>query len=144
MNAQTQMPAMTAIEKLQRVLVKTEQSMQQAVKCTQSKDHLLVGRALVAVGLCQQAKEQIRAACQNMGFTLDSLLSINEKASGSAADEQRRQLQNAKAAVAKLIVERTRVSQQAVMISMQQFAEESAIMAAIMVARADEHLKAAH
>lgn len=134
---------MSAIEKLQRVLVQVEYSTQRAVACTKSNDQIAVGRALVAIGLCQQAKEQIRAACMNMGFSLDSLLNINEKAQGPAADAQRRQLQEARQAVANMLAAKTKVSRQAVMISMQSFAEESAIMAAMMVARADVHLKAA-
>lgn len=139
--AQARTTASSAIEKLQTVLVMAEKCSQKALQCSQTNDHLASGRALVAIGLCQQAKEQVRVACQNLGFSMNSLLLIDEKATGAGAEEQQQQLKAARAAVVRLLVRKINVSREAVFISMQAFAEESAIMAAIMVSRAEKHLK---
>jgi hypothetical protein len=132
---------MTTIEKLQKALIRIEQSHKIALQYMNAKDPLTSGRALVALGLLQQAKAQVNAACQNMGFSIDSLLVIDERANNPRAEQQRLQLKQAKVAVVKLLVQKANLSREAVFISMQAFAEESAIMADLMVSRANDHLK---
>lgn len=133
---------LTVIEKLQVVLSKIEQASKIALERSHAANHIMAGRALVALGLCQQAREQVRAACQNMGFTLDSLMLIDEKAQGPAKQLQQDQLRAARIALVKVLVKEIGVSREAVFISMQAFADESAVMAAILLSRANYHLDA--
>lgn len=132
--------ALTVVEKLQRALARAKESGQRAAAYANSKDAMKAGRALVALGLCQQAKEQIAAACHNLGFSIDSLLNIDEKSTSAQAKEQALKLKSSRAAVVKLLVQKLHVLPEAAFISMQTFADESAVMAAIMLCRAEEYL----
>lgn len=132
---------LSSIEKMQKILVKIQESNEIAMQFVKSNDPLCSGRALLAIGLLQQARQQISAACQNMGFSIESLTGIDERGITIQAEQQRLQLKKAKAAVVKYLVQKIKVSPEAVFISMQAFADDSVTIAGTIISRANEHLK---
>ena len=133
-------PIATTISKMQNVLLKIHQTTELAKVGMQSKDTVKAGRALVALGICQQAKEQISAACQNLGFPITSLMSFDDSIHSDEPGSCGRQLKEAKMDLVKFLTHKLGVSRDAVFMSMNAFAEEAVVMAAFMVARAEQYL----
>jgi hypothetical protein len=133
-------PIAPTISKMQSVLVRIHQTSELARIGMQSKDTVKAGRALVALGICQQAKEQVNAACQNLGFPITSLMSIDQSIHSDEAGSCGKQLKEAKIELVKFLTKKLSVSRDAVFFSMNAFAEEAVIQAAFMLARAEQYL----
>lgn len=138
--AQSTNPIASTISKMQSVLVRIHQASELARIGMQSKDTAKAGRALVALGICQQAKEQVNAACQNLGFPITSLMSIDESINSDEPGSCGKQLKEAKIELVKFLTNKLGVSRDAVFFSMNAFAEEASLQAAFMVARAEQYL----
>lgn len=134
---------MTVTTKLKKVLYKVHELSKIAEEDLFCADRAKVARALVALGLCRQAKEQVGAACQNLGFSIKSLPGIPDDANPAADDSTQKQLEEARMDVVTLVTTKFGVSKEAVHLSITGFAEECAVMAAIMAGRADQYLQAA-
>lgn len=133
-------PIAPTISKMQSVLLRIHQTSELSRVGMQSKDTVKAGRALVALGICQQAKEQLNAACQNLGFPLTSLMSIDGSIHSDEAGSCGKQLKEAKIELVKFLTNKLGVSRDAVFFSMNAFAEEATLLAAFMVARAEQYL----
>jgi hypothetical protein len=139
---QGQSGALTAIQKLQAISAKIEQTTQRAMERLHAGDGAAAGRALVAMGICQQARQQVAAACENMGITIEALMSIDESLGGEYGEYQRRELRQARIDVVKEVIQQIHISREAVFLGIQAFAEESAIIAGMMISRAEQQLQA--
>lgn len=133
-------PLGSTISKMQTVLLKIHQTTELAKVAILSKDTTKAGRALVALGICQQAKEQLNAACQNLGFSIKSLMSFDESIHSDEVGSCGRQLKEAKIELVKFLTKKLGVSRDSVFLSMNVFAEEATVMSAIMLARAEQYL----
>ena len=139
MDTQAQMPVTT---KLKNVLYRISELSKKAEEGMFCADRAKVSRALVAIGLCRQALEQVNAACQNLGFTIKSLPAIPDGPGDDAAryESVQRELKEARMDVVRVITQNFGVSREAVFMSMNGFAEECAVMAALMAGRAEQYL----
>lgn len=96
-----------------------------------------VTEGLIAVGLCKQAREQVGAACQNLGFAIDQLLSFS--AEPVEIDQQLRQTTKG---VTCAIQHKIYAPAPVISAGIEAFVCEMLVIAAITIARAEEHVKA--
>lgn len=137
MNIQSVQPTVTS--KLRRVLLKLQEIAALAEAQVASDSRINSSRALIALGLCQQAQQQVSAACQNLGFTIGSLALIPD---GGQDEDIQRQLKEARMDVVRVLTSQLPVSREAAFMSLSGFAEECAVLSALMVGRAEQYLNA--
>ncbi|MBX9567832.1 MAG: hypothetical protein K2X77_03015 [Candidatus Obscuribacterales bacterium] len=124
------------VRKLQVLVIKVSQLALRAQALLKAPSDEAVAEGLIAVGLCKQAKDQVQSACQNLGFVVDSLQYI-----ASNTSELESKLRDASSAVTEALKKMLNVSETAVAPGIEGYVDEVLVIAAIMVARAEEHIK---
>lgn len=124
------------VRKLQVLVIKVSQLALRAQALLKAQSDEAVAEGLIAVGLCKQAKDQVQSACQNLGFVVDSLQYI-----ASNTSELESKLRDASSAVTEALQKMLNVSETAVAPGIEGYVDEVLVIAAIMVARAEEHIK---
>lgn len=124
------------IQKLHVIAIKITEIAVRSETLLQSAAAPVVAEGLIAVGLCKQAKEQIASACQNLGFSVETLPQMMNKSA-----ELENMLTSARQGVSTLIERKFNVSKSAVTSGIEGFVGEMLMVAAIMVARAEEHVR---
>lgn len=95
-----------------------------------------VTEGLIAVGLCKQAKEQINAACQNLGLAVNTLPQMpGDKV------EIEIHLRPAVSGVVQVMQKAIDAPEKAIGDGIETFVSEMLVIAAITVARAEAHVK---
>lgn len=95
-----------------------------------------VTEGLIAIGLCKQAGEQVRAACQNLGLTAESLPSL----AGSPAEVDNRLAQSIDGVI-EVVQRMINVPRNAIAPGIEAFVGEMLVIAAITASRAEQHVK---
>jgi hypothetical protein len=124
------------ITKLQFLLARVNMVHLQAARHLRSQGYRETSRALVAIGLCTQAREQLSSACQTLGISVKVLPEIKDPDSAEAVEE----LKKARINMVKQVTQKCAVSRESVFMSMNSFAEECAALAHATVNRAEQLL----
>lgn len=124
------------VRKLQVLVIKVSELALRAQSLLKAPSDLAVAEGLIAIGLCKQAKEQVNSACQNLGFVVDSLQYI-----ASNTSELDSKLKDATSAVTEALQKMLNVSEAAVTPGIEGYVDEVLVISAIIVARAEEHIK---
>lgn len=124
------------VRKLQVLVVKVSELSVRAQGLLKSSSQEAISEGLISLGLCKQAKDQVHSACQNLGFVVDSLPYI-----ASNTNELDSKLNDATAAVTEAIQKMLNVPAAAVTPGIDGYVDEILVIAAIVVARAEEHIK---
>ena len=124
------------VRKLQVLVIKISQLALRAQGLLKARSEQAISEGLIAVGLCKQAKDQVHSACQNLGFVVDSLQYI-----ASNTDELDSKLNDATAAVTEAIQKVLNVPSEAVAPGIEGYVDEVLVIAAVIVGRAEEHIK---
>lgn len=132
-------PIKTNIRQLQALAVRIAELAQRCEKLLASPLTRSVTEGLIAVGLCKQAREQVSAACQNLGFAVETLQYIGD--SGSDPKSVERQLSEAAAGVVEIVQKMLNVPEASIVPSIEAFVNEMLVIAAVSTARAEAHIK---
>lgn len=124
------------VRKLQVLVVKVSQLAIRAQGLLKSSSEEAIADGLIALGLCKQAKDQVHSACQNLGFVVESLQYI-----ASNTSELDNKLNDATDAVTEAIQKLLNVPEGAVAPGIEGYVDEILVIAAIIVARAEVHIK---
>jgi hypothetical protein len=129
-------PYFQTVQKLQVIAIKISELAVRSDALLKVSASPAVTEGLIAFGLCKQAKEQLSAACQNLGFTVDRLPEMM-----NYSDEIENMLNSGATAVTNVIEQRFNVSRKAISSGIEGFVGEMLMMSAMMVSRAEEHVK---
>lgn len=124
------------VRKLQVLVIKVSELALRAQALLKASSDQAVSEGLISVGLCKQAKEQVQSACQNLGFAVESLQYI---ATNTAELDSK--MRDATSAVTEALQKLLNVSEAAVAPGIEGYVDEVLVIAAIIVARAEEHVK---
>lgn len=125
----------TSIQQLQVLALKIAELAERSERLLQKDCHQSVSQGLVSIGLCKQAREQVSAACQNLGFAVETLPFISNPDTNCDLEE-------AAAGVVEVVQQTLNVPGQTIAPAIAAFVDEMLVIAAITVCRADEHVKA--
>ncbi len=131
----------SSVEQLQVLAVKTAVLAARAEKLLRAPVTRSVTEGLIAIGLCKQAREQVGAACQNLGFAVETLPYITNVDGKQDPSSIKAQMAEAAAGVVELIQQMLNVSEESITPSIEAFVNEMLVIAAITVVRAEEHVK---
>ncbi len=124
------------VQNLQVIAIKIVELARRSDALLKTSTTPAVTEGLIAIGLCKQAKEQIAAACQNLGFSVEKLPEMMSK-----PDEIEGKLNSAATGVVDVIERRFNVPRKAVSSGIEGFVGEILAISAIIVSRAEEHVK---
>lgn len=124
------------VRQLQLLAIKVSHLAVRAKALLKTTNSSALSEGLIAVGLCKQGKDQIAAACQNMGIAVDMLPELIT----SNASEMNKKLHIAAAVVVEALQKTLNVPATAVKPGVESFVEEMLMIAAIVVSRAEEHV----